>query len=87
MKTYLLGYDLCHDEKFEGRSRQQVWRQVWSRQWSLLALCDPRRSAENRFTPSCKIRLGTNSETSPVFTGKFTVTQEQEVPTHGEHVL
>ena len=31
-------YELCRDEKCEGCSRQQVWRQqVWPRQWRLLA--------------------------------------------------
>ena len=71
-------YELCRDEKCEGCSRQQVWRQqVWPRQWRLLAWCDPRRSAEDRLTPSCKIRLGTNSETSRVSTGKFTLTRHK----------
>ena len=39
-------YELCCGEKFEGRSRQQIWRQAWSRLWRLLAWCDPRRGAE-----------------------------------------
>ena len=48
-------YEFCRDEKCEGRSRQQVWRQqVWSRQWRLLAWCNPRRGAESRLLPSCK---------------------------------
>ena len=71
-------YELCRDEKCEGCSQQQVWRQqVRPRQWRLLAWCDPRRSAESCLTPSCRIRLGTNSETSRVSTGKFTVTRHK----------
>ena len=70
-------HELCCGEKFEGHSRQQVWRQVWSRLWRLLALCDPRRGAENRLLPSCKTRLGTNGETSRVSMGKFTVTRHK----------
>ena len=47
-------YELCRDEKCEGRSRQQVWRQqVWSRQWRLLAWCDP-RSVESRLIQAAK---------------------------------
>ena len=46
-------------------------------QWRLLAWCDPRRGAEDRLLPSCKIRLGTNSETSRVSTGKFTETRHK----------
>ena len=34
-------------------------------------------SAADRLTPSCKIRLGTNCETSRVSTGKFTVTRHK----------
>ena len=37
-----------------------------------LVLC-----AEDRLLPSCKIRLGTNNETSRVSTGKFTVTRHK----------
>ena len=71
-------YELCRDEKCEGRSRQQVWRQrVWPRQWRLPAWRDPRRCAEYRLSPSCKIRLGTNSETSRVSTRKFTATRHK----------
>ena len=45
-------YELCRDEKCEGCSQQQVWRrQVWPRQWRLLAWCDPRSSAEDRLLP------------------------------------
>ena len=52
-------YQLCRDEKCEGCSQQQVWRQhVWPRQWRLLVWCDPRRGAEYRLSlPSCKIRF------------------------------
>ena len=71
-------FELCPDEKCEGRSRQRIWpQQVWPRQWRLLAWCDPRRGADDRLSPCCKIRLGTNSETSPVSTGKFTVTRHK----------
>ena len=71
-------YELCRDEKSEGRSRHQVWRQqVWSRQWRLLAWCDARRGAESRLLPSCKIRLGTKGETSRVSTQKFTVSRHE----------
>ena len=72
-------YQLCRDEKCEGCSQQQVWRQqVWPRQWRLLVWCDPRRGVQNIVSrPSCKIRLGTNSETSRVSTGKFTVTRHE----------
>ena len=33
--------------------------------------------AESRLLPSCKVRLGTNGETSRVSTGKFTVTRHK----------
>ena len=71
-------YELCRDEKCEGRSRQQVWRQqVWSRQWRLLAWCDPKKSVESRLTQSTKTRFGTNGETSRVSTQKFTVSRHE----------
>ena len=69
-------YDLCRDEKCEGYSRRRIWRQrEWPRQWRLLGWCGPRRGAEYRLHPCCKIRLGTNGETSRVSTGMFTVTR------------
>ena len=71
-------YELCRDEQCEGCSRQRIWRQrEWPRQWRLLAWCDPRRGAEARLPRSCKIRLGTNCETSRVSTGKFTTTRHE----------
>ena len=71
-------YELCRDEKCEGCSRQRIWRQrEWPRQWRLLGWCHPRRSAEYSLHPCCKIRLGTNSETSRVSTGMFTVTRHK----------
>ena len=71
-------YEFCRDEICEGRPRQQVWRpHVWPRQRRLLAWCDPRRGAEDRLTLSCRMRLGTNGETSRVSTRKFTVTRHK----------
>ena len=52
---------VAHDSKFGDKKcgRDSV---------DLLAWCDPRRGAEDRLHPSCKIRLGTNGETSRVST-------------------
>ena len=62
-------YELCRDEKREGRSRQRAWRQwKWSRQWGRQAWWRPRRSAEDRSLPSLspppshKICRGSNGE-------------------------
>ena len=45
-------------------------------------------SAEFRLTPSCKIRLGTNGETSRLYRKVHSnASQEQELQVHGGHVM
>ena len=77
-------YELCRDEKCEGRSRQQVWRQqVRSRQWRLPAWCDPRRCGRSSPLQAAKyvsemVRRHVSLQES---------SQEPELQEHGGHVL